>query len=538
MKKLGIIAMAFALVLGMSQCKKENTTASNDEGMKVSITLNVNGGNVSRVAVTPETGVVTFENGDVIHVVSNGVYVGTMTYDGSVFSGEINEPTEGQKLQFYFLGNKTPEFNEDNTGCSVVISDQTAKLPVISYAPSREDYQIGKTNYNATLLNKCALVKFDVTTLATTATCIKGMNNKVEIDFAINCFEYTQEEEGVICMAVGSGERWAILLPQDELEEGEEGSAFSYGGYYSGVRPEIPTIEENGYLTDGIAIEINTPVGFVDGLFAVSDFQQVYFSQGNLQYQASTNTWRFAEHQWDYVGTQTPDGEGRWGGTVNGSDNLEISQNYSGWIDLFGWGTSGYNHGAVCYQPWSNIGGNNYYYAYGDMEYNLNDQTGQADWGYNAISNGGNTENSGWRTLTNQEWYYVTNLRTGNRYAGAIVNGVKGLILLPDNWSTSIYPLNHINNSYMGFDINIVTGDDWTNIFEANGAVFLPTGGRFELNWNTLEGIGSHGYYWSASAVSDWYSGVFLFSIGDVGGGVGQFNRHNHHSVRLVRDAE
>ena len=35
--------------------------------------------------------------------------------------------------------------------------------------------------------------------------------------------------------------------------------------------------------------------------FSVSDSTKVHFSQGNLQYQASTNTWRFAEHQWDYV---------------------------------------------------------------------------------------------------------------------------------------------------------------------------------------------------------------------------------------------
>ena len=72
MKKLGIIAMAFALVLCMSQCKKENATTSNDDGTKVSITLNVNGALTgsatggSRVAVETETGVVTFENGDVI----------------------------------------------------------------------------------------------------------------------------------------------------------------------------------------------------------------------------------------------------------------------------------------------------------------------------------------------------------------------------------------------------------------------------------------------------------------------------------------
>ena len=44
------------------------------------------------------------------------------------------------------------------------------------------------------------------------------------------------------------------------------------------------------------------PTGAINGLFSVSGSRQVYFSRGNLQYQASTNTWRFAEHQYDYIG--------------------------------------------------------------------------------------------------------------------------------------------------------------------------------------------------------------------------------------------
>ena len=94
-----------------------------------------------------------------------------------------------------------------------------------------------------------------------------------------------------------------------------------------------------------IAISTMATEGALSGVFSVSDTKQVQFSQGNLQYQASTNTWRFAENQWDYVGTQIPDQYGHAGGTVIGSDNSNISQTYSGWIDLFGWGTSGWNNG-------------------------------------------------------------------------------------------------------------------------------------------------------------------------------------------------
>ncbi|MBO4655069.1 MAG: hypothetical protein J5644_05955, partial [Bacteroidales bacterium] len=44
------------------------------------------------------------------------------------------------------------------------------------------------------------------------------------------------------------------------------------------------------------------PQGAISGKFSVSSTKQVYFSQGNLQYQASTGTWRFAEHQYDFIG--------------------------------------------------------------------------------------------------------------------------------------------------------------------------------------------------------------------------------------------
>ena len=62
--------------------------------------------------------------------------------------------------------------------------------------------------------------------------------------------------------------------------------------------------------------------------FAVSENSYVAFAKGNLQYQASTNTWRFADKQYDVIG----------------EENANVSENYDGWIDLFGWGTSGYNN--------------------------------------------------------------------------------------------------------------------------------------------------------------------------------------------------
>ncbi len=240
------------------------------------------------------------------------------------------------------------------------------------------------------------------------------------------------------------------------------------------------------------------PEGAVNGLFSVSPTKKVYFSKGNLQYQASTKTWRFAEQQWDFVGTHTPDNNGFVGGSVDDSDNRYISIVYNGWIDIFGWGTSGYKHGANAYQPYSTSLVNSDYYVYGEYQYNLYDQTGQADWGYNPINNGGNATNQ-WRTLTKQEWQYVINSRTtisDIRFAMANVNNVYGVILLPDDWSNNTYELNNANDIWASYSSNFLTASQWT-AFENAGAVFLPAAG--DRDGDKVYNVGFAGSYWSAT---------------------------------------
>lgn len=233
---------------------------------------------------------------------------------------------------------------------------------------------------------------------------------------------------------------------------------------------------------------IVAPEGAVKGLFSVSSNNAVYFSKGNLQYQASTHTWRFAEHQYDYVG----------------SANNNISSTYSGWIDFFAWGTSGYNHGAVCYQPWSTSQNNSDYYAYGSEQSNLYDYSGKADWGYNAISNGGNQEHL-WRTLTIDEWDYLLehrNTPSNMRYAKAKVNNVKGLIILPDNWDESYGYLINVNNGSSAFLNNTISSASW-GAFEEHGAVFLPSAGyNISSEYHNSQGVGC---YWSSGIDEDNY---------------------------------
>ena len=225
--------------------------------------------------------------------------------------------------------------------------------------------------------------------------------------------------------------------------------------------------------------------GRLDGLFSVSDTKKVYFSQGNLQYQASTNTWHFAENQYGYVG----------------SANSNISSTYSGWIDLFGWGTSGWNSGAVCYQPWSTSNSWRHYYPGNSYTNGLTGAYAEADWAWhNAISNGGNAAHL-WRTLTSAEWDYLLNTRTNASSKRGIgnINGVAGLILLPDSWTLPMgcpQFKSGTASSYNDWTLNSYTLAQWAEM-ETAGAVFLPAeGDRYGM---IVYGMGDYGCYWSST---------------------------------------
>jgi len=229
--------------------------------------------------------------------------------------------------------------------------------------------------------------------------------------------------------------------------------------------------------------------------FSISGTKRVSFSKGNLQYQASTNTWRFAENQTDYVG----------------SNNANISPSYSGWIDLFGWGTGNNpTNSSTSYSNYSSF----------------------TDWGNKPISNGGNQANQ-WRTLTIDEWNFLMFNRSTNsgiRYAKATVNGVKGVIILPDDWSTSYYTLSSTNSLGATFSANTITSSNWTSKFEAHGAVFLPAAGI--RNGMSVGYVGTNGYYWSStpngpdSAHYLNFNGSYLI--------LNNYYRYFGHSVRLV----
>ena len=280
----------------------------------------------------------------------------------------------------------------------------------------------------------------------------------------------------------------------------------------------------------------DVPEGAIDGLFTINtDGDQVYFSQGNLQYNAVDSLWRFAENQYDYIGDA----------------NSNISQFYSGWIDLFGWGTSGYDHGANCYQPWGKSSNYEDYYAYGSWNKKLSDQNGQADWGYNAISNGGNQENC-WRALSQSEWNYVLftrNTISNIRFAKATIrepiidtisndtvfDDVHGIVLLPDDWNESAYAWNDANEEGAPYETNMIMASTWEAI-EALGAIFLPAAGHRNGYSNVLYS-NSYGFYWSSMYGNNRYAYSMDFSDSWIDS-EGSFYRFFGRSVRMVRNVE
>ena len=260
--------------------------------------------------------------------------------------------------------------------------------------------------------------------------------------------------------------------------------------------------------------------GQLSGSFSVNDNTQICFSQGNLQYNAFTNIWRFATNQFDYIG----------------EDNSNISETYDGWIDLFGWGTSGWDNGNVYFHPWDSNNEDPTLYGPPGTHNHLSGEYANADWGvYNAISNGGNQVNQ-WRTLSHGHWLYLINSRntsSGVRYAKAQVNNISGLILVPDNWDTSIFELQDVNTPTASFDSNVISLSVWANVFESNGAIFLPAaGGRYQgttLYWTNVRSL-----YWTSSGNTNEGSASIVY-VDNERISVGPGSRSTGYAVRLVR---
>ena len=240
------------------------------------------------------------------------------------------------------------------------------------------------------------------------------------------------------------------------------------------------------------------------GTFSVSADKQVTFSKGNLQYTQSTDTWSFADNQYDYLGEA----------------NIAIDADVlADKVDLFGWSTSATNFGVSTSTSDSDYSGS------------------FVDWGTKKI---GNDAPNTWRTLSYDEWkYLLKNRPNASSLKGvAQVNGVNGLILLPDNWTCPAgVTFKSGFHSSKGVDYyaayQTFTAAEWSKL-ESAGAVFLPaTGGRYGSDVSDVQ---NSGFYWSATMYNSYYAFCFYFNSDELY--MNHYTRYGGQSVRLVKDLQ
>ena len=527
MKRLSTIIMALALVLGMSQCKKQETPTNGDSGEKVYVTLNVSNGesiavnvdNGGRHAVAPNLGVIQFREGDVLYVGHDGKYIGQLTYTSGAFGGTLNAPTGDDYLHFYFLGGKTPATAPTagtTTDFTISIADQSQNLPVLCYGASSQKYTTTATNYTAVLEYKCALVKFSLNKETSYSCILSNMPTEATVSFATTTTGFSPiaatATTGVIDLyreEGNQGVRWAILLPGTNLTSGD--NDLNTTGYQGSA--DLTNLDNNDYINSGITL--TNPVFAApdaqyavtsDGVltqFSVSSTQKVYFSRANLRYNENTNVWSFHDNQID--------------GCFGEASGTNIPQTNSAPVgyemDRFSWG----------FQYPTTTGENDW--VDGSRNLNWNDGT---DWGC-ALE--GTAYGDHWRTLTSTEWNYLFNntSRGSKRFLKALFGYVdiynpnlgvtytnkfiSGIFIAPDNFDLSNYSF---TSSFASKTWNNATGQNISitdaNTLLAAGCVFLPALG-YRISSSTANAYKDY-YYIYGSTQNTYYTGYYWSATG------------------------
>ena len=237
-------------------------------------------------------------------------------------------------------------------------------------------------------------------------------------------------------------------------------------------------------------------------------FNGVVFAPGNLQYNPAKDEWRFAANPWDYIE----------------DDNRFIAATYDGWIDLFGWGTSGY---MACYPYLTSLSDSEYGPA---GEQDITDSEANYDWGvYNSskITNNPNTSYK-WRLLSSVEWMHI---KDKYLYTLANIEDYPGLLIFANQEDAKEFELSET-------DFYAVTIDaDW---LASHAVVFLPAAGIREGTVYDRKILGKYHtstchpdegcVFWEFEEVAKGDYVGCAYTIGEVSG------RHFGASVRLVRD--
>ena len=542
MKQTHTAIICLALLVTMVSCQKESDTVT--LGVRIddiagNQKLYINGN-------TPQ-----WEDGDPIWINSNGDYTVTINNNTAQIANVARD--ENNQYTAVFPAGIVTSQNSDRTVNINLPREQeyhssnnvqSIMIPMIAYNDGNDLHfknlcSLVKVNITNTTGNSISINRITLT--ASTARLSGPTTASITVDNQNNKYgqlgTWDNEAEHDVSLVFPSPENISGTSRDFYIAVPEFGNTELSIIIYTNDNRFLPVLKNsvnlahNSIATVSVAISDQNPLLTTQEVFTVDgNNTKVRFSKGNLQYTTdsthstadgtATGTWRFAKHQYDFIG----------------SANSNISTSYDGWIDLFGWGTSGYNNKVPTLS--SN--------SYSDYYYSMNISTRYYDWGlYNNIDN---YTYGTWRTPTRSEWEHILATRAGvsigetytdARYAVSKVNGVKGLMLFPDGFQ---WPTNSINPPSVcnGYESN------WNNrnysiaqwaILESAGIIFLPAAGY--RTGSTIYDSGESGWYWTSTKVSNRTGMAYDIIVeGDhVSENSGQIDIFNGLSVRLVRNS-
>ena len=541
------LAMLMPAMLLTTACSNDDDLVNNEPtvnkgyALPVTVSATRQGDATTRATYNESTKKLEFSTGDKLFVNGNdnsvggaGQFAGTLDYVPATgkFSGTIytqnsyegtadalftdaNEvyatllPNGYESYNFLSIIEESPALYDDRViaDANAFVASETAKATGVAQL-SYERASTYNSGIGFALAPLCAILNFTISGLEAGAQDVTLSVTRMGTEYDVTG-SVTPNASGVATFAIGVPAGFSIkdVSMSNNLSVGSHkftlpgGTALAAGNIYNIARNAIP--------------------GALIGQFSVSDTKKVYFSKGNLQatYDGSGSgwTWAFAANQWNYIGNA----EGNT--KVSGSDPFVTGYTGSSTtVDLFGWSTSTTYLGI--------------HKSRDDGDYSGD----FVDWGSHADVTAG--IGSGWCTLSKDEWLYLFYGRSDaeNKYGYATVNGVYGIIFLPDAFVDP--KKNNGSDAFVGsatdWVTNVYTAANWA-LMEKNGAVFLPAAGyRDEAD---VDVDGDRGYYWSSSAYGDEEAYYLYFVKSDEPDALHVDNntdRYNGMSVRLVRPVQ
>lgn len=478
---------ALALVLGLSQCKKQEAPVANGQKQHIVLTAD-NGNDGSKVSADFVSANLNLTwDGDEVITVSGGAK-GTLdkiTVDQSnpskaTFEGDIEIIDKSKLLEFTVGG--TPNYEGQpgtEDGCEGWIKNNISLTGTDDYDPQGQ--------YSADMKLPYAVLKLDVSAL--------GTSGKLEIKVGETLVASVTD--------VSAPKAVFVAVPADGNEKeykisiGDKTATKTW--------PLLPNTfytksdGTGGGTGDAIVIEPATPT---TPKFTVdANGTTVEFSKGNLWYgteddaKPQEKAFHFEENQWSFAST--------W----NSSHVSHFLWSPDKGIAV---GTSTSVSGST-----SDVFFTNATQATANPGFQVDGETGTNQW----------------RTLSNAEWNHLLNIRTMTYDKPRYTNKTAGIVIGSTTYNgIFIYP-----DDYNGNQVGSEGPSNWADINNA-GIVFLPAAGS---RWGTtVDDVGSDGYFWSSTphVGNGGYAYRMYFNSGSVS--TKAVSRSYGHPVRLVRDVK